>query len=142
MHLWQQQTVSLLNLAYTLNQLELENQEVVHVLPKGPAHAVVLYRQRSNSFQVREALAAWQPEPEPEAKPAGFDVILTSYGRWKIKVIKAVRELTSLGLKETKELVERAPVPIKEGLTADEAEAVQATLEEAGATITLQPSGR
>jgi large subunit ribosomal protein L7/L12 len=63
-----------------------------------------------------------------------FDVILKEIGANKIQVIKAVRELTSLGLKEAKDLVEGAPRPVKEGISKEEAEAAKAKLAEAGAT--------
>jgi large subunit ribosomal protein L7/L12 len=62
-----------------------------------------------------------------------FDVILTDVGANKVQVIKAVRELTSLGLKEAKDLVEAAPKAVREGVTKEEAEAARAKLEEAGA---------
>ncbi|MCC6936499.1 MAG: 50S ribosomal protein L7/L12 [Thermomicrobiales bacterium] len=62
-----------------------------------------------------------------------FDVVLTEVGASKVQVIKAVRELTSLGLKEAKDLVEAAPKAVKEGVTKDEAEAAKAKLEEVGA---------
>lgn len=62
-----------------------------------------------------------------------FDVILTAVGAEKIKVIKVLRELTGLGLKEAKELVDGAPKPVKEGATKDEAEAMKAKLAEVGA---------
>ena len=72
-----------------------------------------------------------------EEKPE-FDVELTSVGDQKIKVIKVVRELTGLGLKEAKEVVDNAPKMIKEGLPKEEAEAAKAKLEEVGATITIK----
>jgi large subunit ribosomal protein L7/L12 len=62
-----------------------------------------------------------------------FDVILSDVGPNKIQVIKAVRELTSLGLKEAKDLVDSAPKPVKEGVNKEEADAAKAKLEEAGA---------
>ena len=64
-----------------------------------------------------------------------FDVILESAGDKKIQVIKEVRGLTSLGLKEAKDLVDSAPKPVKEGVTQDEAESIRAQLEEAGAGV-------
>ena len=67
-----------------------------------------------------------------------FDVELTSIGEKKINVIKAVRELTQLGLKEAKGLVDGAPTVIKEALPKDEAEGMKSKLEEAGATVTLK----
>ncbi len=67
-----------------------------------------------------------------------FDVELTEIGAKKINVIKAIRELTSLGLKEAKELVEAAPKVVKEAVTKEEAEEVKKKLEEAGATVTVK----
>ena len=66
-----------------------------------------------------------------------FDVMLKDFGANKINVIKAVRELTSLGLKEAKDLVEAAPKAVREGAAKDEAEAAKTKLEEAGATVEL-----
>ena len=78
-----------------------------------------------------------------EAAPAAeekteFDVILSAVGEKKINVIKAVREVTSLGLKEAKDLVEGAPKPIKEGIAKEEAETIKKKFEEAGATIEIK----
>ena len=67
-----------------------------------------------------------------------FDVMLKSAGQAKIKVIKAVRAITSLGLKEAKELVDSAPKPVKEGVAIAEAEEIKTQLEEAGATVELK----
>lgn len=67
-----------------------------------------------------------------------FDVILASYGEKKINVIKEVRALTGLGLKEAKDLVEAAPTPVKEGIDKDEAEAIKSKLESAGATVEVK----
>ena len=67
-----------------------------------------------------------------------FDVILTEAGGQKIQVIKVVRELTSLGLKEAKDMVDGAPSTVKEGLAKDEAESLKKTLEEAGAEVELK----
>ncbi len=67
-----------------------------------------------------------------------FDVILNSIGDKKINVIKAVREVTSLGLKEAKELVESAPAKIKEGVNKDEAETIKKKFEEAGAQVEIK----
>ncbi|MBE0651870.1 MAG: 50S ribosomal protein L7/L12 [Bacteroidales bacterium] len=67
-----------------------------------------------------------------------FDVILKSAGQSKLAVVKLVKELTSLGLKESKELVDSAPKAIKEGVTKDEAEALKAQLEEAGAEVEVK----
>ena len=67
-----------------------------------------------------------------------FDVMLKGAGQTKINVIKAVRAITSLGLKEAKELVDSAPAPVKEGIAKAEAEEIKTQLEEAGATIELK----
>ncbi len=67
-----------------------------------------------------------------------FDVVMTSFGEKKVGVIKAVRAITSLGLKEAKEMVEGTPATIKEGATKAEAEEVKKQLEEAGATVELK----
>jgi large subunit ribosomal protein L7/L12 len=75
--------------------------------------------------------------PEAEEKTS-FDVILTGFGGNKIQVIKAVRELTSLGLKEAKELVDGVPKPVKEGASKDDADAAKKKLEEAGATVEIK----
>ena len=67
-----------------------------------------------------------------------FDVVLSTVGDKKIQVIKAVREVTSLGLKEAKALVDEAPQPVKTGVPKEEAEAIKAKLEEQGATVELK----
>ena len=67
-----------------------------------------------------------------------FDVILAGFGDKKVGVIKAVREVTGLGLKEAKELVEGAPAPVKEGASKDEAEEIKKKIEEAGGTVELK----
>jgi large subunit ribosomal protein L7/L12 len=74
----------------------------------------------------------------PVEEKSEFDVILTAAGANKIQVIKAVRELTSLGLKEAKDLVEGAPKPVKEGVSKEEADAAKAKLVEAGATADIK----
>ncbi|WP_047983297.1 50S ribosomal protein L7/L12 [Ornithinibacillus californiensis] len=67
-----------------------------------------------------------------------FDVVLTSAGASKIKVVKAVREITGLGLKDAKDVVDNAPKAVKEGVSKDEAEEVKAKLEEAGASVEVK----
>lgn len=67
-----------------------------------------------------------------------FDVVLTAVGDKKINVIKVVREITGLGLKDAKELVDNAPKPVKEKVSKEEAESIKAKLEEAGATVELK----
>ena len=75
---------------------------------------------------------------EAAAEKDEFDVVLTSAGDKKINVIKEVRAITGLGLKEAKELVEGAPKPVKEGVSKDEAEELKKKLEEAGAGVELK----
>jgi large subunit ribosomal protein L7/L12 len=72
------------------------------------------------------------------AEQTEFDVVLTAAGDQKIKVIKAVREITGLGLKEAKEVVDNAPKAIKEGVSKDEAEEMKAKLEEVGASVEVK----
>ncbi len=88
------------------------------------------------------AVAAVAGAPAAGAAPAeektSFDVILASTGEKKIQVIKVVREITSLGLKEAKELVDGAPKPVKTGLSKEEAEAIKAKLVEQGATVEIK----
>jgi large subunit ribosomal protein L7/L12 len=67
-----------------------------------------------------------------------FDVVLVQYGDKKIQVIKAIREVTSLGLKEAKELVDSAPTKVKDGLSKEEAESLKSKLEEVGATVEVK----
>ncbi len=75
---------------------------------------------------------------EPVEEKTEFDVILTVIGEKKINVIKEVRAITSLGLKEAKDLVEAAPKPIKEGVKKEEADEIKKKLEEAGATVEIK----
>src|SRR5947208_6116790 len=81
-----------------------------------------------------EAAAA----PEAAAEKTEFDVILAAIGEKKINVIKEVRAITSLGLKEAKDLVEAAPKPIKEGVNKEEAAKIKKQLEDAGATVEIK----
>ena len=74
----------------------------------------------------------------PVEEKTEFDVVLKAAGEKKINVIKAVREVTSLGLKEAKDLVESAPATVKEGVSKDEAESIKKKFEEAGATIEIK----
>jgi large subunit ribosomal protein L7/L12 len=73
-----------------------------------------------------------------EEEKTSFDVILTEAGQSKIPVIKVIRELTGLGLKEAKAVADEAPKPVKEGVTREEADQMKAKLEEAGATIEVK----
>ena len=78
------------------------------------------------------------PEAAAEEEKTSFDVVLSSTGDKKIQVIKVVRSLTGLGLKEAKALVDEAPKPVKEGVNKDEAEDAKKQLEEAGATVEVK----
>ena len=91
-------------------------------------------------FDVSAALNTFVPKDpvQPKRPKTEFDVELTDYGKQKVKVIKVIREVMGLGLKEAKEFVESAPKIIKEGVSIEEAETLKAKLEELGATITLK----
>lgn len=84
------------------------------------------------------APAAAGAAPAEEA-PTEFNVILTGYGDKKIQVIKEIRAITSLGLKEAKDLVEGVPKPVKEGVSKEEAEKIKKQIEEAGGTVEIKP---
>ena len=84
---------------------------------------------------VAAAGAAAAPAAEEKTE---FDVVLKSFGAKKLDVIKAVREITGLGLKEAKEMVEGAPKTVKEGVSKEEAESIKKQLEEAGATVEIK----
>ena len=119
---------------------------------------VLTYLENANMMEISElvsdieekfGITAAAPVAAVAAAPAGggetaaeekdsFDVVLTSWGSSKINVIKVVRTLTSLGLKEAKELVDSAPKAIKEGVSKSEAEEVKTKLEEAGASVELK----
>ena len=90
------------------------------------------------SVAVAAAPAAGGGAAAPAEEKTEFNVILTAVGGNKIGVIKAVREITSLGLKEAKDLVEGAPKPIKEGVNKDEAETIKKKFIEAGATVEIE----
>ena len=103
-------------------------------------------KQFEETFDVTAAAAAPMMMAAPGGGGAGeeaeeqteFDVVLTGAGDKKIQVIKVVRELTGLGLKEAKDLVDGAPKPVKEGVTKEEAAKVKASLEEQGATVEIK----
>ena len=84
------------------------------------------------------AVAAGGGDAGAAEEQTEFDVILVAAGQAKLSVVKAVKELTGLGLKEAKELVDGAPGPIKEGVSKDEAEGIKTSLEEAGAEVELK----
>ncbi len=105
---------------------------------------VELVEAMEEKFGVSAAVAAAAPAVAPVAvgtmaeEQTEFDVVLTSFGDNKVTVIKVVRGITGLGLKEAKDLVEGIPSPIKEGATKDEADDVKKQLEEAGATVEVK----
>lgn len=105
---------------------------------------VELVEAMEEKFGVSAAVAAAPAAGAPTDAAAAaeeqteFDVVLASFGDNKVAVIKVVRGITGLGLKEAKDLVEGAPSPIKEGATKDEAEDVKKQLEEAGATVEVK----
>ncbi len=107
---------------------------------------VELINAMEEKFGVSAAAVAAVAAPAAAGGEAGgaaeekteFDVVLSSFGSNKVAVIKAVRGITGLGLKEAKELVEKAPSPIKEGISKEEAEEIKKQLEEAGATVEIK----
>ena len=104
-----------------------------------------MVKEMEEKFGVSAAAAAVAAAPATGAaggeaaaeEKSSFDVVLESFGEKKIDVIKAVRAITGLGLKEAKELVESAPKAVKEGASKDDAEEIKAKLEEAGASVKL-----
>lgn len=104
-----------------------------------------LINDMEEKFGVSAAAAVAVAAPAAAAEDGGgseeqteFDVVLSSFGEKKVGVIKAVRAITSLGLKEAKDLVESAPAPIKEGVPKDEAEELKKQLEDAGGTVEVK----
>jgi large subunit ribosomal protein L7/L12 len=79
--------------------------------------------------------------PAEDEAPTSFDVVMTSFGEKKINVIKVVREITGLGLKEAKDVVEGVPSKVKEGVNQEDAKALVAKLEAEGATVQIKPAG-
>ena len=128
--------------------MALSNQEIVDALKeKSLLEASELVKLIEETFGVSAAAAAVAAAPAAgaaaEAAPAAeekteFDVVLQAAGGNKINVIKVVREITALGLKEAKDLVEAAPKAVKEGVTKEEAEAIRAKLADAGATVEVK----
>ncbi len=123
---------------------ELSNADILEAIKqKSVLELNELVKMIQDEFGVTPmAMAAPVAAPTAAAEEAeekiAFDVVLTSFGDKKIQVIKAVRELTSLGLKEAKELVEGVPKPVKEGVTKDEAEEAKKTIEDAGGTVEVK----
>ncbi len=127
--------------------MALSNEEIVEALKsKTLLEVSELVKMLEEAFGVSAAAAMMSAAPAAgggEAAPAAeekteFDVILQAAGANKINVIKVVREITALGLKEAKDLVEAAPKAVKEGVTKDEAETVRQKLADAGATVEVK----
>ena len=124
---------------------KLSNEDILNAIADmSVMDAVDLVSAMEDKFGVSAAAVA--AVPVAVATEAGaaveekteFDVVLTSFGDKKVAVIKAVRTISGLGLKEAKDLVESAPAPIKEGASKAEAEEIQKQLEEAGASVELK----
>jgi large subunit ribosomal protein L7/L12 len=122
--------------------MALTNQEILDaVAEKTVLELVELISAFEEKFNVSAAAVAVAAGPAGAAaaeEQSEFNVELTSFGANKVAVIKAVREATGLGLKEAKDLVERAPSVLKEGVSKEEGEELKKKLEEAGATVTLK----
>jgi len=125
--------------------MALSNQDLLKELSAKPIMEVVeLVKMLEEEWGVSAAApVAMAAGPAADAGAAAeeqteFDVVMTSFGGNKVSVIKAVRTLTGLGLKEAKDTVEGVPSTIKEAVSKDEAEDVKKTLEEAGATVELK----
>lgn len=131
----------------TTATIELDEQleqifEQIDALPLGKAAQLVKAMEDrwgvSAAAPVAVAGAGAPADAAEEAEQTSFDVVLDSAGSSKINVIKAVRGITGLGLKESKELVESAPKAVKEGVSKEDAEKLKAELEEAGATVSVK----
>jgi large subunit ribosomal protein L7/L12 len=125
---------------------EVTKEQVVDYLSNLPVIQIAaLVKELEDKWGVSAAPVAMAGGPGPGAAPAAaveekteFDIILADGGANKIQVIKAVREITNLGLKEAKDLVEGAPKPVKEGVGKDEAEEIKKKLEGAGAKVEVK----
>lgn len=124
--------------------MAVTREEIVEALKEMPALELSeLVKELEEVFGVSAAapvaVAAAPAAGEATAEEKSeFDVVLEGFGDNKIAVIKAVREISGLGLKEAKALVESAPAPVQEGVAKDKAEEMKAALEEAGAAVTLK----
>ncbi|HIM54982.1 MAG TPA: 50S ribosomal protein L7/L12 [Gammaproteobacteria bacterium] len=124
--------------------MALSNDDILNAIADMSVMDVVeLVSAMEEKFGVSAAAAAAAPVAAADAGGAAeeqseFDVVLTSFGEKKVAVIKAVRGITGLGLKEAKDMVEAAPTPVKEGVDKAEAEDVKKQLEEAGASVELK----
>ena len=125
--------------------MALTNEQLIEELSNKPIMEVVdLVRSLEDKWGVSAAApvavaaAADAGAAEEVEEQTEFDVILTSFGSAKVPVIKVVRSLTGLGLKEAKDLVEAAPSAVREAITRDEAEDVKTQLEEVGASVDIK----
>ncbi|NND60838.1 MAG: 50S ribosomal protein L7/L12 [Gammaproteobacteria bacterium] len=125
--------------------MAMSNEDLIKELSAKPIMEVVeLVKALEDEWGVSAAapvaVAAAAPGAEAAAaeEKTEFDVVLTSFGGNKVAVIKAVRGITGLGLKEAKDAVESAPTPVKEGVSKDEAEELKKQLEEAGASVEIK----
>ena len=125
--------------------MALSNEEIINAIKEKPVMEIVeLVKSMEDEFGVSAAVATVAVGPaagaagEAEEEQTEFDVVMSSFGEKKVSVIKSVRAITSLGLKEAKDLVESVPANIKEGISKDEAEGFKKQLEEAGATVEIK----
>lgn len=128
-------------------QMELTNEQILKAVEQMPvlqlAELIKMVEERFGVSAAAPVAMAAAPASGGQAAAAveektAFDVILASAGDKKIQVIKVVRELTNLGLKEAKDLVEAAPKAVKSGVAKDEAEAMKKKLEESGAKVEIK----
>ena len=127
--------------------MALSNAELIEAIEQKPLIEIVeLVNQMEDKWGVSAAAVAAMPagagtgadDAEAPEEQTEFDVVMSSFGAKKVGVIKVVRALTGLGLKEAKDLVEAVPANIKEGVSKEEAEDVKNQLEEAGATVEVK----
>ncbi len=116
-------------------------EELVNLTVKEVSELANILKDEYGIEPAAAAVAVAAPAAAGEAAAAektSFDVILTSGGQAKLQVVKVVKDITGLGLKEAKDLVDGAPKPVKEGVSKEEAESIKAQLEEAGAEVELK----
>ena len=124
--------------------MALSNAEIIEALEQKPLIEVVdLVKEMEEKWGVSAAATAVAAAPaagggEAAEEQTEFDVVMSSFGANKVAVIKAVRSITGLGLKEAKDMVEGAPITVKEGASKDEAGELKKQLEEAGASVEVK----
>ncbi len=126
--------------------MALSNADIIEALEQKPLIEIVdLVKEMEEKWGVSAAVATVAAAPaagggaaEAAEEKTEFDVVMSSFGANKVSVIKAVRAITGLGLKEAKDLVESAPAAIKEGASKDEAADIKKQLEEAGASVEVK----